>query len=91
MLKDEKLKLARDQYRKEMLRFGQMANETFGSPAGKTVLERLVETYYQPSCFDSDPLKMARNVGCRDLVAEIVNAMEAAKHVSEAIETNPDE
>ncbi len=48
----------------------------FGTDAGSKVLQELVDLYIKPEIFNSDPLKMARNVGQHDLVKFIQELVE---------------
>ena len=47
---------------------GKLYKQVFGTDSGKKVLNELVDLYVKPECFDTDPLKMARNVANHDLV-----------------------
>ncbi len=50
--------------------------QVFGTDAGKKVLKELDDLYIKPEVFNSDPLKMARNVGQHDLVKFIKELVE---------------
>jgi len=50
---------------------GKLYKQVFGTDAGKKVLKELVDLYVKPEAFDTDPLKMARNVANQDLVKHL--------------------
>jgi len=70
--RDEAIAEFRDKLFEKSKRYSQV----FGTDAGKEVLKELVDLYIKPEVFNSDPLKMARNVGQHDLVKFIKELVE---------------
>ncbi|RLD68603.1 MAG: hypothetical protein DRI98_11635 [Bacteroidetes bacterium] len=74
------MKASRDEglaeWREKVFQKGKLYREVFNTAAGKKVLKELSDLYIKPDMFDTDSLKMARNVGQHDLVKFIVDMVE---------------
>jgi len=65
--RDEAIALFKD----SLFEKSKLYRQVFGTDAGKRVLDELVDLYVKPEAFDTDALKMARNVGQQDLVKRL--------------------
>ncbi len=58
-------------FKESLFEKAKLYQQVFGTSAGKKVLQELIDLYVKPECFDTDPLKMARNVANQDLVKHL--------------------
>ena len=58
-------------FKESLFEKAKLYRQVFGTDAGKKVLKELVDLYVKPEAFDTDPLKMARNVANQDLVKHL--------------------
>lgn len=64
------------EFRAKLLEKSKLYREVFSTHAGKRVLKELSDLYIKPTMFDTDPLKMSRNVAQHDLVKLIQELVE---------------
>ena len=58
------------------LHFIQDVRKVFGEGgSGRVIFECLLDRYYYPPMLSKDPIELAANAGCRDLVGEFVSIL----------------